>query len=313
MPVNTNNVLYWSDTLLDNTPGLSARIRQTSSSGFTSVLLWSLHVNAANAQKGIALGDFHWNDTALVVTQNGQAVFDPGGVFTQLASSLNALLQGGTVTKIFFSIGSGGTTDFATITSLISTAAGQTLLKNNFSALLKALPMVTGFDFDDEDDYKVNTIAWLTEMLATSYNTTITYCPYWDQHFWEQCLEQVYHDMGKQPVAWWNLQCYSGGLYNQPLGWVNYVKSNQKANGVANPNTFIVPGYAAMNSEGDGPGMCPPDICNTLSPFRNAIQGAFIWNSGHIFQDGTGLCNGGTATVSQYAAAITNGLNGNCS
>lgn len=312
MSVTTNNVLYWSGTISDSQPNVDAQLTQTNQSGFTTVLLWSLHVNGNDPAKGFTLGDLYWNDTPLVVSKNGKPVFDPTNVFTKLASRLNALLKGGTVNKIFWSIGAGGTSDFTNLTKLVSTSAGQKTLQDNFSVLAKALPMITGYDFDDEDDYNVGTVAYMTEFFATNFKAQITYCPYWDQQFWEQCMEAVYKKMNQQPVAWWNLQCYSGGGGNDPVQWMQNIKQNQSANGVKNPATFIVPGYAAANSQGDGPGICPPDVCNTFSGFQGKVGGGFIWNSQHIFDNGQGQCSGGTATAAQYAQAITNGLNGKC-
>lgn len=99
---------------------------------------------------------------------------------------------------------------------------------------------------------------------------------------------------------------------DNPVSWVQGIAANQKKNGVANPNAFIIPGYAAMNSQGDGPGMCPHNICKTFVPFQGKVPGGFIWNSQHIFDNGTNLCGGRTATVAEYSQAIANGLSGKC-
>ena len=132
-----------------------------------------------------------------------------------------------TVFDVFFSIGAGGTKDFTAIQELLSTPAGTDTLITNFETLLSNLPAITGFDFDDEDNYDVDTIADFTQLLFNNFNSLITYCPYWDFDFWEQCLEKVFRAMQKQPVAWWNLQCYSGGSGNDPVQWAGEIAANQ--------------------------------------------------------------------------------------
>ena len=305
-----NNVLYWSGTMLDSTPNLDTQLQATAASGFSTILLWSLHVNTANPshKPEIALGDFTWNDTLLVSSQSGTPVFDPTGVFTKLGDRIKTLLTNGTVDKVFFSIGAGGTSDFTTIQQLYSTPQGQATLQNNFAALLKSLPMVTGFDFDVEDCFDIPSTAWLTGMLSSQLKMAVTYCPYFGlDSFWEPCLESVYQAQKNQPVAWFNLQCYSGGTGQDPVTWASGIKNDQQKNGVADPSTFIVPGYAANNQAGDGPGICPNVFTSTLTPYKGKVGGAFVWNSQHIFDD-PAPCNGDTATVKDYAAAITKAL-----
>jgi len=307
-------VLYWSGAMLDNAPNLDTQLQATGSSGFNNILLWSLHVNQPLPEKDIVLGDLTWNDTLLVSTKSGQPVFDPTKSFTKLPTRLATLA--GTSKKIFFSIGSAPDPDhperigdFGTVKQLYSTPEGQTLLQNNFGALLDGLSIVTGFDFDVEECFDVPSTAWLTEMLATQFKTkrAITYCPFGDEDWWEECLESVYQALKTQPVIGFNLQCYSGGTGNDPAGWAASIKKAQQKNGVADPATFIVPGYAASNQAGDGPGICPSDFTSTLTPYKGKVGGAFVWNSGHVFDD-PAPCNGSNPNIQDYAAAINNAL-----
>jgi len=309
MSTATNNVLYWSGTILDDAPDVDSQLQQTGSSGIRTVLLWSLHVTSETAN-GNTLGDLHWNDTPIVVSQNGQPVFDPQGVFTQLSSRLVTLLGNDTsVYNVFFSVGSGGVNDFTAIQTLLSTAEGTATLTANFKTLLSNLPQITGFDFDDEDNYDVNTVAGFTALLFNNFGSTITYCPYWNFDFWEQCMEQVYQNLQQQPVAWWNLQCYSGGTGNNPVSWASQIASNQAQNGVPNADAFIIPGYAAQNPGGDGPGKCPSFFCKTFANYQGKVPGGFIWNSQHVF-DNTILCGGSIPQMADYNNAINNGLSG---
>jgi hypothetical protein len=264
-------------------------------------------VNTARPSHKVALGDLTWNDTLLVSSYSGQPVFDPTGSFTKLAGRLQTLLGKGTVQKIFFSIGGGGTLDFTTIKQLAATPQGQQTLQKNFALLLQKLPTITGFDFDDEDLYDANITAWLTSFLFTKFNVAITYCPWSGSTYWNQCLQLVYKLLKKQPVVGFNLQCYSAGGSNDPLAWVKTISQHQPTNGVADPTNFIIPGYSAMNKVGDGPGICPPTITNTLAPFKGQVEGAFIWNSKHIFVDAA-PCNGKIASIQDYANAISKAL-----
>ena len=305
MSTTPNIVLYWSDTMLDSAPNLDTQLKATASSGFTVIMLWSLHVNKPIPAKKIVLGDLTWNNTPLVSTKTGKPVFDPTGSFKKLAGRLNTLLAQGKVKRIFFSIGSEGI-DFATIKELYSTPQGQVLLLKNFATLLDNLRMITGFDFDVEDCFDVPSTAWLTGQLASK--CAVTYCPSGDRDdFWEPCLESVYQSLKKQPVEWCNLQCYSGGTGQDPLTWKSSIKGNQKKNGVSSPGTFIVPGYAANNKVGDGPGICPDVFASRLTPYKGKVGGAFVWNSQHIFDD-PAPCDGKTASIQDYAAAISKAL-----
>jgi alpha-mannosidase len=229
---------------------------------------------------------------------------------TKLANRLTTLA--GTSKKIFFSIGSAPDPnhperigDFGTVKELYSTPEGQNLLQNNFGALLEGLSMVTGFDFDVEECWDVPSTAWLTALLATKFKTkpAITYCPFGDKEWWEQCLESVYQALKTQPVMGLNLQCYSGGSNEDPGEWADYIKANGKKNGVADPSSFIVPGYAANNTANDGPGICPDQFTTNLTPYKGKVGGAFVWNSQHIFDDAA-PCNGKTPTIAQTPADL---------
>jgi hypothetical protein len=305
-----NKVLYWSSSMLDNSPNLDPQLKAIASSGFTIIMLWSLHVNKPIRSMKIVLGDLTWNDTLLVSTYTGKPVFDPTGSFKKLAGRLNTLLaQGSKVERVCFSIGSEGT-DFATIKELYSTSHGQELLLKNFALLLDNLKMITGFDFDVEDCYDVASTAWLTAQLASKCH--VTYCPSGDREdFWEPCLESLYQSQKKQPVEWCNLQCYSGGSTQNPLTWKSSIEQNQKKNGVTSSSTFIVPGYAANNKvpnkPSDGPGICPAVFTKKLTPYKGKVGGAFVWNSQHIFDDAA-PCDGKIATAQEYVAAIDKAL-----
>jgi len=311
---NPNLVLYWSATMLDSAPNLAGQIAATAASGVTTVLLWSIHVNAN--------GDLNWNDgppKGPALVQNGQ--FDPSGAFQQLAANLNTLLTTGSVRNVFLSIGAGGTSDFANIQSLLSTPQGTQALLNSFGVLLKALtyggrPLITGFDFDDEDTItgtwdpnfqaKVDAVVQLSTLLKGTFNAAISYCPYNPSEygdFWEACLEGVYSQMGSQIVTQFNVQAYSGGRPGDVATWAQLLGANSSKNGVANAWMFLVPGLSA-NDPGNGD-MCPSDFAGTFQQWASEpLGGGFIWNSQLVFDNTTNQCNGSLPTLRQFVQAI---------
>jgi hypothetical protein len=281
-----NIVLYGSGLFGRNTPGKNAaELAALQQSGFTTVILWTLHVDPA--------GTLVYNDTVIV----------RDGVFADTFNYLPGLVDqltatGSSVQTVLFCIGSGGVNDFTNIQALLATKQGTLTLKRNFSALASAMP-IDGYDFDDEDLYDAGTIAGLTEALCAGNQLIITYCPYTAADTWNQALQSVYtwdqqhNPVLGQSVRWWNLQCYSGGAGNVPAIWAQSLPANA---GIADPAGYIVPGYDASEQD-------PASIQQTFQGLASSdpgIAGGFIWNSSAIF--------GGSNTPGDYAQAIIAGL-----
>jgi len=268
------------------------------SSGFTTVILWTMHVNAN--------GDFYYNGT--LVVSNGAVT---GPFASTLPGLIKELRTGGSVNTVLFGIGSADVSDFANIKSLLSTATGTALLQSNFAAMVQALD-IDGFDFDlEEFPYSefTATVVQLAQMLFNDYGKFTTFCPYSDQDWWLEAAQQIYAQSGNAGIVrWWNLQCYAGGGGNTPADWVQMISENSSSIGVTNPNAYIVPGYWCANGPGCDSGQCPPSIESTFAGLRGVVQGGFIWNSGDIFSCDAGGACGGSAAPSDYAQAIINGL-----
>jgi hypothetical protein len=73
-----------------------------------------------------------------------------------------------------------------------------------------------GIDFDDEDSYDQDTVVQFAEMLL-GMGLEVTFCPYGMQSFWSGCIQAL----GADNVSWLNLQCYAGGVSNNPGDWTN--------------------------------------------------------------------------------------------
>lgn len=296
----SNAVLYgWGLFQQAYSGGLTdeQEIAQVAPSGFGTVILWTLHVDAQ--------GNLTYNDAPDIVSK-GQFNTSAYGALPQLVRQLKA----GGVETVLFGIGSGGgPTDFTNILALMSTPAGRTTLQQNFGALAAALP-IDGFDLDIEDlsydPSQVQPVADFTLLLHQLGGYKVTYCPYQSREWWFDCLRAVYTSNGNQQVVpWFNLQCYAGGAGNTAPGWAVSLAEYQltKPAGVANPAAFMVPGYWPVNGDKCGAGEPPSGIQATFAALRTAgTQGGFIWNSRDIF-----ICQPGGG-CSAYAQAILDGL-----
>ncbi len=283
-----------------------------SASGFTTGILWALHV-AAN-------GDFIYN--------NGNPMISGGQLQSGLSDlpGLLSTMKSGTVNKLLFSIG-GWTceSDYVNIGNLINQygIGSQNPLYQNFQALASSL-YIDGIDFDLEANsspppyghsypYYTDTVVQLTLML-NGLGLEATYCPYMAEDFWLNCMAQVYaKNNNQQIVSWWNLQCYAGGGGNDPKQWVTQMENYPSSKlGVGSPAAFIIPGYWCQNGSNCDQGDCPSTIQQTfagLTKNDNGINGGFIWNSGDIFScESSGQCSGNSMTPAAYAQAVINGL-----
>jgi hypothetical protein len=274
-------------------PPYAEQITQLTKGGFTTVLLWSIHVHAN--------GDFYYNDTLMV--SGGELKL--GADFTE---NVKALVKGG-VKEILLSVGAWGTTDdFVNLQATWNTAGAA-----NLGALSAAFPVTAvDFDYESQSGYGPTEVALIVDltMKVSQLGVGVTYCPYTEIPFWTQCLQQSYQQNGNvQPVSWMNLQCYSGGAGNDPRDWIAAVKGADA--GVADAGAFIVPGYWVAS--GDGGTMCPSQLQSTFQGFEGTgITGGFLWNSADLFQNESAnspTCGGGTYPA-DYANAIVKGLGG---
>lgn len=121
-------------------------------SGFTTVMLWSVHVQSN--------GDLYLNDKLIV--SNGGYVGDSGW-----PSRLTRLRTAPTsVTRIELSVGSAGATDFENIKALINSqgTGSDSILYRNFQALKNATG-ANAVNFDDESAYDLASATAFGKML----------------------------------------------------------------------------------------------------------------------------------------------------
>ena len=239
-------------------------------SGFDTVILWSIHVDAKT-------GNLILNDKLLVA--DGRYVGDP-----DWPSRLATLKRQPTgVRRIEVSIGSGGTNDFAAIRELVAAQGSgpDSILYRNFQALRAA----TGADaanFDDESTYDLDSSARFGNMLsALGYRLALV--PYTKQSYWRSLKDAL---GGKVDTIY--LQVYDGGARNDPAAWSSAMGMS------VSPGLWSLHGKACL--QGDSPAV----VRTKMSAWKATagISGGFMW-----LYDDMQACGAG-AGAAQYAQAI---------
>jgi hypothetical protein len=244
------------------------------SSGFTTVVLWTIHVETN--------GDLVFND--IPVVRNGQYIGDPAW-----PARLRTLKQAPTsVNRIEIGVGSWGVPDWERIHSLISSqgTGPSSILYRNFQALLAATSADAVND-DDESHYDVGSTTSFARMVLSMGYRFFTLAPYTNSGFWRG----VRNDLGAA-VDRIYLQVYAGGAGNNPATW-------NSAMGMT-----VDPGVWSRNGSSCSTGDSPATVQSKMTGWRNSagIQGGFIW----LFDDIQRCSSQGTAA--QYAAAVNNAV-----
>jgi hypothetical protein len=308
-----NTVLYGDLFVMgpSGPTGPSGQLQAVYNSGFSTVILFTLFVHPN--------GDIVYAHVPPPIVSGGTFASDRYGT---LNDSIAALKTGGTVKLVLLCIGAGQTDVWTNIQTLLSTPGGTQTLQENFAALIAALPAIDGFDFDDEGPYVEDNVVELVKMLTANGTNgkIITFCPFSnDPPFWTQCMRRIYSDFSSmtgpdgptslQPVAWWNVQCYSGGTANIPIlsQWVEYVSA--PGTGVtAGATAFIVPGLGAPATPPAPTG--PAGVQDQFAAWSRQVpglDGGFIYNNGGMSPWATQPPSS-DYTPEEYASAINNGL-----
>jgi hypothetical protein len=245
-------------------------------SGFTTVVLWAIHVHADT-------GDLYLNDQ--LVVSNGQYVGN-----ADWPAQLRTLKQAPTsVNRIEVSVGSAGPDDWGAIASLISQGGTGTssILYRNFQALRSA----TGADAindDDEQHYDLNSTTSFARMVI-SQGYTFTLVPYTNMGFWRSVKSNLGASVDRV-----YLQDYAGGTGNDPGAW---------ASSLGMP---VDPGLWSKHGSGCATGDSPADVGNKMQAWKASagIPGGFMW-----LYDDIQAC-AGQYPASAYASAINNATGG---
>lgn len=244
-------------------------------SGFTTVILWSIHVDSTS-------GNLVLNDQ--LVVSNGTYVGNSTWP-SQLAMLKTAPTS---VNRIEVSVGAWGVNDFQSVQSLMSSQGTNTtsILYRNFLALKKATG-ATAVDFDDEMLYDVGTTVKFGQMLS-SLGYKVTLCPYLNGPFWQT----VYNQLGTSVDAVY-LQCYAGGSGNNPASWNPYFSGLR-----------VSPGLWCSNGSGCTSGDPPATVASQMAAWKASanIPGGFMW----LYDDMQSCASRGTPA--DYAYAINSAV-----
>ena len=256
--------------------GGTAAMNALRASGYTTVMLWCIHVNSSS-------GNLVLNDQLLV--SNGTYVGNASWP-AQLATLKTPPTS---VNRIEVSVASWGVNDFLSIQTLMNLYGTNTdsILYRNFQAL-KTATGATAVDFDDETLYDVATAVKFGRMLS-SIGYKVTLCPYTGASFWQS----VYSQLGTNIVDAVYLQCYAGGAGNNPATWNGYF-----------PGTKVQPGMWCKNGAGCASGNTASEVQAQMAAWKSSasIPGGFMW----LYDDMLSCTAGGTAA--DYARAINTAL-----
>jgi hypothetical protein len=271
-PADANSVIFGGGPFYS---GGTATMNTLRASGYTTVMLWTIHVDGTT-------GNLVFNDVSVVA--NGAYIGNANWP-SQLASLKKAPTS---VNRIEVSVGSwsdpASSADFVHIQSLINAHGTNTdsILYKNFRAL-KTATGADAIDFDDETLYDVTTTVKFARMLA-SIGYKVTFCPYTNPTFWQSAYNQL---IGIVDGVY--LQCYAGGAGNDPASWNGYFSGLK-----------VQPGMWCKNGSGCASGSSASDVLSQMSSWRSSagIPGGFMW----LYDDMLSCSAGGTAA--DYARAI---------
>lgn len=270
-------------------------INDLKTSGFTSVVAWAVHVETN--------GSLIYNNTPIV--KDGKYIGN-----ADWSKQLADLKSGTTsVDRLIFSIGGWGVSDFPNIQALIKQygIGAKNPLYQNLKVLKQTIPDIDAIDFDDESLYDQNTIIQFSLMLQ-SLGYKVTFCPYSNMDFWNECL-YIVNQKSPNLIEAYNLQCYADGASNNPQDWINGIQTKM---GVGFDATgFVYPGLWCRHGNDCLQGDCPTRITKKIENWNqsiNGLQGGFIWLYSDIQScENSNVCNT-SANTKVYAEAVLNGL-----
>jgi hypothetical protein len=248
-------------------------INELKSSGFTYVVVWTIHINAS--------GDLNFN-AEFPLSQNGAYVGNTS--YPNFASDIASLkLPPTSINRVEFCLSAWGSSTFTNIRNLVNSqgTGPNSILYKNFMALRNTFPTVDAIGFDDESTYDVSTATAFAVMLG-NMGFKISLVPYTAANFWTSVATNT-NNQRPGTVDRIDLQCYAGGAGNTPCSW----------------NFGGIPIYPGLwDTE-----KTTSQVQSQLNTWKNqcSIQGGFIW----LYDD---IDN--SPLTAQYAAAINNVFNG---
>ncbi|WP_051898799.1 hypothetical protein [Sciscionella sediminilitoris] len=244
-------------------------------SGFTTVILWSIHVDKDT-------GDLSFNDRKIIA--GGEYVGDNPDWAAQLRTLKTAPTS---VNRVEVSVGSAPPAqDWGAIEELLSSPDGTEKLRKNFAKLRE----VTGADAindDDEQTYDADSTIRFARMAKEIGYQGFTIAPYTNTGHWKK----VKDGLGSQLDRVY-LQDYAGGAGNDPGQW---------GRDLGMP---VDPGLWSKHGEGCAEGDSPDQVRDTMRGWHSSagIPGGFLW-----LYDDIAKCAQQGRTAKDYARAVNEG------
>lgn len=219
-------------------------------------------------------------------------MFDESGNYvgdSKWPASLATIKASTSINSIYFSLGNSAISALAGL-STIQLATVMNWLKSNG---------ITGVDIDAENWGQegglspMDSQVQIVTLAIIKAGLELTAAPYNDLEGWKSWQTFVIQNGGS--ISWMNVQCYAGGVYNDPVqDWYTQF----------NPHIPVLAGFES-NPGPDNGAMDPTQARQQLQEWQAespqfSLAGAFVWEYSII--------QSGTYSVQQYAEAMVNGL-----
>ncbi len=254
--------------------GRDYAIDELRNSGFETVIVWTIHVEA-NGDLGFN-GEFPLVRNGVYVGNESYPNF-PGDVARLKVAPTS-------IKRVEFGLSAAGSGTFDAVRTFYETEGfgpGTTLYRN-FAALRDAIPGIDALNNDDESTYHAPSAVAFTKMLAElGFRNAIV--PYTNSSFWRTLVSEV-NAAYPGNIDRNYLQCYAGGAFNDPCSptW-----------------NFGIPMYPGL--WGGNGRQSPADVENRMNAWQDecGIAGGFMW----IYDDFDN-----SPAVADYAGAINRAL-----
>jgi hypothetical protein len=232
------------------------------------------------------------SNQTLVYNENDNPLFNTTGDYTGPKTFIDNVnkLRGGNIDNVYISFSTNGT---------------QVLNSMTPKAQLKVLSFIKeelkcdGIDLDYEGDIDQSApIYGVAEAVLSAKGLKLTAAPYTNKPGWQSWVKKF-----QGLVSWLNLQCYSGGVSNNPGDWLDMgvpIVAGSSPNGsICSPSDMQQLFTLWVTGQITGSG----SYCDCWNGKRNTkpqvFAGGFIWSY-----------SGTNGEYSEYITAVQKGLSG---
>lgn len=273
-----NQTLYAQSGIYAGGPVYKNRsysINELRRSGYTYVVVWTIHIDAS--------GNFNFN-AEFPLVQNGAYI--GANSYPNFANDI-ALLKSAptTINRVEFCLSAWGGATFTNVKNLIaSQGTGSTsILYRNFQALKNTFPSVDAIGFDDESTFDASSATAFAVMLG-NLGFKVSLCPYNNRTFWTTVATNT-NNQRPGTIDRVDLQCYAGGAGNSPCNW----------------SFGSVPVYAGLWDAEKTTSQVQSQLTTWKNSCSSILKGGFMW----LYDDFDN-----TPGTANYATAIRNVFGG---